>query len=45
MTDKERITKLEEQIEYLKNWLYDIHYPLAPMGAKQQSEGFKEIKN
>lgn len=41
---KERAKVLENQVRFLRNWIYNISYPFAPMSARSELEGFDAIK-
>lgn len=41
---EKKIKVLENQVRFLRNWIYDIAYPLAPMSAMSALDGFDEIK-
>jgi hypothetical protein len=39
-----KIELLENQVIFLRNWIYQIAYPLAPMSAVEEKQNFDELR-
>jgi len=44
-TIEERVKVLEKQVKFLRNWIYNVCYPLAPMSVKNVAILEKEWVN
>jgi len=43
-TIEERVKVLEKQVKFLRNWIYNVSYPLAPMAAIEELNNYNAIQ-